>query len=79
MARNDFEGTKLSNNAEVQYDHSNAAKDRQFATASDGDPSGGNCSAKGPLKPWNPYFVPDFMGRSGQPDNQSTSRAKGST
>lgn len=55
-----------------------AQASRQFATPSEGDASGGNLSGHNP-KPWNPYMVPAFQGKSGQPDNQSTDRPKGST
>lgn len=54
-------------------------EEKQFATPNDGDPSGGNMSGgkaqKQPLR----LTVASFMGRSGQPDNQSTDRGKGST
>jgi hypothetical protein len=44
----------------------------------DMDPSGGN--SVGPtLKAPRLHQPPNFMDRSGQPDNQSTSRPKGST
>lgn len=42
------------------------------------DASGGNIVNKGPTD-HKLYQPPDFMGKSGQPDNQSTSRPKGST
>lgn len=38
--------------------------------------AGGNLSGHDPSV--DVYMVPDFMGRSGQPDNQSTDRTKGS-
>lgn len=42
------------------------------------DSSGGNVVGKAPDKNVL-YTPPAFMGKSGQPDNQSTSRPKGST
>ena len=39
---------------------------------------GGNSSGR-TLKPVDPYFVDNFQGRSGQPDNQDVFRKKGST
>jgi hypothetical protein len=55
-----------------------AEASRQFAHTGEGDASGGNLSGHNP-KPWNPMMVPDFQGKSGQPNNQDTSRPKGST
>lgn len=42
------------------------------------DTSGGNIVGKGPTK-HTLYQPPNFQGKSGQSDNQSTSRPKGST
>lgn len=42
------------------------------------DSSGGNVVGKAPDKNVL-YQPPNFMGKSGQPDNQSTKRPKGST
>lgn len=41
------------------------------------DTSGGNVVGKAPG--FRLHQPPNFMGRSGQPDNQSTNRPKGST
>lgn len=54
-------------------------EEKQFATPSDGDPSGGNMSGGKAQKQPVRLTVASFMGRSGQPDNQSTDRGKGST
>jgi hypothetical protein len=52
---------------------------RQAATPGDGDKSGGNSSGgKSPQAP-KLYQPANFMGQSGQPDNQSTNRGKGRT
>lgn len=42
------------------------------------DPSGGNIVNKGPTDQ-TLHQPPAFLGKSGQPDNQSTSRPKGET
>lgn len=42
------------------------------------DTSGGNIVNKGPTD-HKLYQPPNFQGKSGQPDNQSTDRPKGST
>lgn len=42
------------------------------------DTSGGNIVGKGPTK-HTLFQPPAFMGKSGQPDNQSTNRGKGRT
>jgi hypothetical protein len=42
------------------------------------DTSGGNIVGKGPTK-HRLHQPPKFQGKSGTPDNQSTSRPKGST
>lgn len=56
-----------------------ANKSNQFSIPGDGDASGGNVSGgKGGVKA-TLHQPPDFQGKSGQPDNQSTSRPKGST
>ena len=55
-------------------------KDRQFA--SEGGPGyqgGGNLIDKEPTDQPDLYMVPDFQGMSGQGNNQSTNRPKGST
>lgn len=51
---------------------------RQFAHTGETMTDGGNSSGR-TLKAVHPYIVPEFQGRSGQPDNQSISRPKGST
>lgn len=56
-----------------------ADKSRQFATPGDGDKSGGNLSGSGSPKHPTLYQPASFQGKSGQPNNQSTSRPKGST
>ena len=42
------------------------------------DTSGGNIVGKGPTD-HKLFQPPDFMGKSGQPDNQDTNRPKGVT
>jgi hypothetical protein len=42
------------------------------------DTSGGNIVGKGPTKQ-RLHKAPAFQGKSGQPDNQSTNRGKGTT
>lgn len=54
-------------------------KSAQFAHPSDGDSSGGNSSGGSTLKAPTLYQPGNMMGRSGTPDNQDTSRPKGST
>ena len=49
---------------------------KQAANSGKPDTSGGN-SLGSTLKAPLPYGVPAFQGKSGQPDNQSTSRGKG--
>lgn len=56
-----------------------AVKDKQFAHPGDGDASGGNSSGGTTMKTPKIYMSPAFQGKSGQPDNQSTNRPKGST
>ena len=51
---------------------------RQFSNTGEDMPEGGN-SAGRTVSGVNAYMVPDFQGRSGQPDNQSVNRPKGST
>jgi hypothetical protein len=51
-----------------------AKKENQSRTQ---DTSGGNVVGKAPNA--DLYQPAKFMGKSGQPDNQSTNRAKGST
>lgn len=51
-----------------------ASQDKQSRTQ---DTSGGNLVGKAPSAPL--AKVPDFMGKAGQSDNQSTNRPKGST
>lgn len=54
-------------------------KSAQFAHPGDGDASGGNSSGGTTMKAPTLYQPADFQGKSGQPDNQSTNRGKGST
>jgi hypothetical protein len=55
-----------------------SASERQFANTGEAATYGGNSSGR-TLEPVQPYFVADFQGRSGTPDNQSTNRGKGRT
>lgn len=54
-------------------------KKNQFAHTGDGDSSGGNSSGGKNIKAPVLYQPASFMGKSGQPDNQSTNRGKGKT
>lgn len=54
---------------------SSGAEDRQSQSQNS---SGGNLANKDPNKP-TLYQPANFQGKSGQPDNQSTNRPKGST
>lgn len=56
----------------------NGAAERQNAVTGEAFTDGGNSSGR-TLKPVQPYIVQEFQGRSGQPDNQSIHRPKGST
>jgi hypothetical protein len=56
-----------------------AEQSKQFAHTGDGDNSGGNASGKSTLQSVRTYMAPNFQGKSGQPNNQDTSRPKGST
>lgn len=63
-------------------DHRDSKAARQFAHTGSGDPTGGNISGDGQnAQAAHPMLlkVQPFQGRSGQPDNQSTNRPKGST
>lgn len=51
----------------------------QAATPGDGDSSGGNMSGGSKQKAAILFQPSDFMGKSGQSDNQSTNRPKGTT
>lgn len=63
----------------LQQDNARGDKaSRQNYNTGEAGAYGGNSSGR-VMKPVDPYFVDDFQGRSGQPDNQSTSRPKGST
>lgn len=55
-----------------------SAAERQYAHTGDTMTDGGNTGGR-TLKSVKPYMVPEFQGRSGQPDNQSTNRGKGRT
>ena len=78
MARNNFEGVE-NPKVDLEYSKTGSKHEDQFAHANDGDPSGGNISGgKVQKQPVHLYVVP-FQGKSGQPDNQSTFRGKGST
>jgi len=65
----------------LQQDNARGDKaSRQFySTGEAASGTGGVNSTGRTLKPVDPYFVSDFQGRSGQPDNQDTFRRKGST
>lgn len=54
------------------------AAERQNAVTGEAFHDGGNSSGR-VLKAVQPYIVKEFQGRSGQPDNQSINRPKGST
>jgi hypothetical protein len=58
-------------------DRSSAAE-RQFAETGEFMPDGGNSSGR-TMRGVSPYFVDNFQGRSGTPDNQSINRGKGTT
>ncbi len=79
MERDNWGSLTAAHDADNTSRPDTTKEDKQFATPSDGDPSGGNMSGgkaqKQPLR----LTVASFMGRSGQPDNQSTDRGKGST
>ncbi len=63
----------------LQRDYSRSDKEsRQFAETGEFMTDGGNSAGRS-MKPVQPYIVQEFQGRSGQPDNQSTNRGKGST
>jgi len=63
----------------MQKDSSRAsAAERQAANTGEFMSDGGNSAGRA-MRGVNPYFVDSFMGRSGQPDNQSTNRGKGTT
>lgn len=65
----------------LYMDHSRGSKaSRQFASTGEVDACPGGVNSTGrTLKPVDPYFVDNCQGRSGQPDNQDTSRGKGRT
>jgi hypothetical protein len=52
---------------------------KQFAHTGDGDSSGGNSSGGKTMQMPRVHMVQPFQGKSGQPDNQDTSRPKGTT
>lgn len=52
---------------------------RQFASAGASEAASGNIADEAPGPDADVYMVPSFMGMSGQPNNQSTDRPKGST
>lgn len=59
------------------YERSDKAA-RQFAETGEYMTDGGNSNGR-TMKGVHPYIVQEFQGRSGQPDNQSINRGKGST
>ena len=65
----------------LQQDHSRGdrASRQFFSTGEAASDTGGVNSTGRTLKPVDPYFVDNFQGRSGQPDNQDTFRPKGKT
>lgn len=58
---------------------STGGKMENQARTPDTDTSGGNSTGGTTMKAPRLHQPPNFMGQSGQPDNQSTSRPKGST
>lgn len=74
-----FHDLPRSTTGGLQKDSARSSKaERQFAHTGETMTDGGNSSGR-TLKAVFPSIVPEFQGRSGQPDNQSTSRPKGST
>lgn len=74
-----FHDLERSKTGGLQKDHTRGEKaSRQNAVTGEYMTDGGN-SAGDSMKPVHPYIVQEFQGRSGQPDNQSTNRGKGST
>jgi hypothetical protein len=55
------------------------ASNRQFASTSPGYEGGENIAGSEPLSAPALYIAPSFQGQSGQPNNQSISRPRGST
>lgn len=78
MARNNFAGVENPKTT-LEYSKTGSKADNQFAHPNDGDSSGGNISGGKTEKQPVRLQVQPFMGKSGQPDNQSTFRGKGST
>jgi hypothetical protein len=79
MARDNWGSLKAAHDADNTSRKDTTKEEKQFATPSDGDPSGGNMSGGVAQKQPIRLTVAAFQGRSGQPDNQSTDRGKGST
>ncbi len=72
-------GSVHNTSGAMQQDHSRgSAAGRQFADTGEFMTDGGNSAGKA-MSGVQTNIVPDFLGRSGQPDNQSTNRPKGST
>lgn len=65
----------------LQQDHARGDKSSRqfFSTGEAASDTGGVNSTGRTLKAVNPSIVDAFQGRSGQPDNQDTSRPKGKT
>lgn len=74
-----FHDLPRSKTGGLQKDEAKSDKSsRQFANTGEFMSDGGNSNGK-TMKGVHPYIVKEFQGRSGQPDNQSISRPKGST
>lgn len=74
-----FAGVANSTNGQLQRSSAKSSDaERQFANPGETMTDGGNSSGR-TLSGISPYFADNFQGRSGQPDNQSIHRPKGST
>jgi hypothetical protein len=74
-----FHDLPRSTTGGLQKDHDRSDKaSKQFANTGETMTDGGNTGGR-TMHAVQPYIVQEFQGRSGQPDNQSTSRPKGST
>lgn len=65
-------------NSPLANDPVGSPAERQARQTGEFMTDGGNSAGRS-MKGVDPYFVDSFQGRSGQPDNQSTNRGKGST
>jgi len=74
-----FHDLPRSKTGPLQKDSARGSKaERQNAVTGEFMSDGGNSNGR-TMKAVQPYIVGEFQGRSGQPDNQSISRPKGST